>query len=518
MDVRINGRDIYCSLKNNDPDYDSVYHTLKEVMKGEDFIFTQRNAGVNYLQWNLPQGQWKALDTADDIIFSMVIAYISDVKKKYLRVLAGKGLEEHHIESIFTVPDNRFIYYIQEQNAVVAVKLTAWGYKYPQKITSRGVVIGVPTAPPKQPVFVKFIYDGEFLLNYAYDLILKDGSPKRLSTDDNGVSYIADITVGDYYEIKDVVSGNVYTLNVEKDKEVYVFDVTRYATIQIHTLEDDKAKSGICCEIEYLGNKQVQYTQDNGKVEIKVPYHLNEKCVVNAMQMTQCKELNYPTTALTFEIHTQRPETPPVLTAPRIHVIDNEGNVIPAYPIESLINGIRSQHISDEQGIIQLGEYPIGTTIQLVDGNNSLNVQSVTTDIAKRRYDFIVSVIRETPQPVADISIKVEDYNNQLITEGLLRLHQKGCDDICKQLDAQGEICIPADYFKSSMPIGVTLIATGRDFSPALMYLADREKEYVIKIERQERRWLNWLITIPLFLIATSLLCIMILWLIKVMY
>ena len=549
MDVRINGRDIYCSLKNIGLDYDSVYHTLKEVMDGEDFIFTQRNAGVDYLQWNLPQGQWKALDNPDDIVYSMVMQYIYDVKKKYSRVFAELGLQEHHVESIFTAPDNRYIYYSQRENSIVAVKLTAWGYKFPQKITSRGVIVGLPPAPCKQPVFVEFVYDCKLLQNYAFELILKDGTPKRLCTDDNGVAYIADITVDEKYEIKDIVSGNRYELKVEKDKKDYIFDVTRFVTIEIRTLEDGEAKSDVVCEIEYLGSKHERYTDENGTLTINVPYHPNEECVVNAMQMTQCRELVYPTTVFSFEEHTEQPEEP-ILVAPQIHVVDDNGNAVSGYPIEVWVDGICSEYVSSAQGTILLNDFPLETTIHLVDGHNRSNTRDITVDINHAIYDFIVKMQKEVPEtpplspvgdapmdvaddinqqqqeePVSpsqslidDILIKVENYNKQQLQEGMVRLHQEGCEDISKQFDESGQIRIPSDYFSTTFPVGLTLAAKDRSFSPALMHLTNDEKEYILRIESQGRNWQNWLIASLLFLTAIALLMGMVLWLIAVTY
>lgn len=128
MNVKIKASGVYCLLGD---DYERVYAALKKQLSPEEGVmFSGRTPGFEYLQWELPGEGWESLAEADPLVAIAVRnRYNSLCDNIRNRFVTNKPL----VDRILTIPDDSYIYYRNTAGGF-EIRLTAWGYKYPERI------------------------------------------------------------------------------------------------------------------------------------------------------------------------------------------------------------------------------------------------------------------------------------------------------------------------------------------------------------------------------------------------
>ena len=238
-------------------DYENIYQKLIKHLTGDcQGLFTERRTGPDYLQWNLPGDGWKALSECDPITASEVQRQLDD-RLEQLRQRYGDN--KAMADMVLTVPSNEFIFYKTEPDGKLKIALTAWGYRYPERIDIKPID-GDLTRTEKEKVQIAFDWDGKHLPNVPFKL--KD---MLQQTNDSGIFAIHnEIEVGHVIPI--VIAGKEESITVVKGQQLYTFDLTKRFNIEVSVTRDGKPAANTTCKLTF-GNKTLELTtDDNGHV------------------------------------------------------------------------------------------------------------------------------------------------------------------------------------------------------------------------------------------------------------
>ena len=278
MNIKIESAGVLCLLDKN---YDSIYKTLKDKYgDGPEQLFTERLPGHQYLQWQLPGGDWRSLADEKDIIVK------EEVKRKLAerqRMVKGQFVNKELANKILTVPDDEYVFFRIDDKGSMHIRLTAWGYKYPAKINNSGLS-GLRDNSEKQMMTVTFSHDGKFLPEKTFKL-----NNMERKTDGTGRYTLGELPVGYQFDI--AVDGKKEHVTVQKGADNINIDLTRYATIHIEATLDGTPYIGAEATVAY--NKSLRLTTDgNGKASARLPIDLTgAPCMVRMGKESQQRVL-----------------------------------------------------------------------------------------------------------------------------------------------------------------------------------------------------------------------------------
>ncbi|MDE5635943.1 MAG: hypothetical protein K2I52_06530, partial [Muribaculaceae bacterium] len=217
MNIKIKATGIACLLGD---DYDRVYTALtRQFGKGTDCLFTERIAGHEYLQWILPGEGWTALAQGDPIMTDQVR---QELKTRRQAVVARFGANVDMAHRVLTVPDDEYVYYKADVNGSIDIKLTAWGYRYPERVDGGNATGMVTPNATTENVSVKITYNGEPVPGKEF----KINDFKRV-TDEKGMLTIGNLPIGYQFDIEaDGISRHCI---VTAGESVVELDCTVYA-------------------------------------------------------------------------------------------------------------------------------------------------------------------------------------------------------------------------------------------------------------------------------------------------
>lgn len=198
-------------------DYDRIYTSLKDKLgDGEEQLFSERIPGHEYLQWNLPEEGWTALNFADPLMEGQVRIEL-DKRKQRILSLFGSNLIMGN--NILSVPDDSYIYYRVEPDGRLNIKLTAWGYRFPERV-GMSPATGYITNPNKK-IPVRILVKNNDELVPGYELFLNN---MRRSTNEQGYYPVGDLPVGYQFELK--VNDEKQLVTVAPGEGDIVIDIT----------------------------------------------------------------------------------------------------------------------------------------------------------------------------------------------------------------------------------------------------------------------------------------------------
>lgn len=191
MNIKIKAAGVTCLVGE---DYSRVYATLVKSLGplGAE-LFTERVPGHEYLQWELPGEGWTSLGEADPLMAAEVREQLVQRKQEVADRFASNRLMA---QRVLSVPDESFVYYRPKPDGGIEIRLTAWGYRYPERIM--GMDLGTArNNVQKETVTIRCIYDGQ---PAAEEEIRLNGFAKK--TDAEGVYEIGELPVGYQFDIE----------------------------------------------------------------------------------------------------------------------------------------------------------------------------------------------------------------------------------------------------------------------------------------------------------------------------
>jgi len=192
MNIKIKAEGVACLVGD---DYGRVYLTLKKHLGPlGDSLFTERIPGHEYLQWELPGEGWRSLSGSDPLMEQEVRRLL---KLRCQEVCDRFAANQDMAQRVLTVPDDSFVYYRPNEAGELEIRLTAWGYRYPERIQGAEVVGVNRPRGMNEEVLVKVIRDGEPVPGQA---VLLNGF--RRTTDEAGVYEIGKLPVGYQFDLQ----------------------------------------------------------------------------------------------------------------------------------------------------------------------------------------------------------------------------------------------------------------------------------------------------------------------------
>lgn len=405
MDVKIlQDSRIQCLLEGTN--YDSVYLSLQEQLKGREFIFAERVPGAGFLQWNLPGDDWCSFSKADPI---MLQTLHSEKERLFATARAVFGGNSTLAARVMTIPqpNDDYLYYRIDANGEIHIMLVAWGYKYPDVVTFGKTDVVVAPTIPTEKVSICFEYDKKRVPNYEFKIVLKEGKVPR-QTGDDGQLELGNLPIGSTYSIEDA-TGQVSTFTITAGQNLITVDVTKYSDVKVvvRSKRDKSPVQGAKCDLKYNGKANQLITDEKGEaVERCVIDFSKSQCVVTVGAERQSKVLEGETTIFSFEL----PE-PIQKVKPVVKVVDANGQPCPSYKVFIDVEGVAGEYVSDAQGVITFAqECNEGARMVVSDRDITKHSQSYVIALSQSVYTFALPPVA---QPKADdCQIRVVVHNS----------------------------------------------------------------------------------------------------------
>lgn len=281
MNIKIKSSGVYCPFGN---DYEKYYATLKKQLVAEDEqLFTERIPGHEYLQWELPGEGWKSLGVADPLLDQ-------EIRAEYIRrqqLVCNKfGSNQEMALKILAVPDDNYVYYKIDDSGKIQIKLTAWGYRYPERIDGGPSIGSVTGQVEKEYVLICIMYADKPMSNKAF--ALNKILPRK--TNEEGVYKIGELPIGYQFDLD--VDNTHRHITVEKGCGEICIDMTQYVLIEVKVYRDGMPYAGVHVIVSYMRQQRELTCDGNGMTSVRLPLSLDgENCIVTVEDEVQQRPL-----------------------------------------------------------------------------------------------------------------------------------------------------------------------------------------------------------------------------------
>lgn len=290
-----------------------VYKLLKPLADNAGLLFSEPVVGTGYLQWDLPGKGWISFSDADETQKAAVAQAYQQRKTAMRAAMTGSTIEQ----AVFTIPSEKFIFFRPKGNGW-EIAVTAWGHKFPNQNGGGELDTWISKAA-LQDVRISFTWDGNNIPGFAFKL----NGMHRHTLADGWYEMDGKLPIGSSYSIEPH-TGGIFTLTVEEGRAEYVYDLTRYAKVNITVLKDDIPMNGCSCEIAFNGIHTVT-TDSQGAAEITIPMVCDEtgmllplqpECTVSCMEEKQQAVPDADNAAMDFVFRFKSELPPPVPPIP----------------------------------------------------------------------------------------------------------------------------------------------------------------------------------------------------------
>ena len=308
MNVKIKD-EAYCII--TEKNYDQVFAALqRQLGEKERQLFAERAPGDTYLQWTLPGNGWIALSKGDPLMEQLVRKELAQLQQN---VCAQFGKNQEMALKLLSVPSDDYIYYKPDGNGDLMIKLTAWGYRYPERVGTD--ITGVIKPKPKtEHISISLVYNGVPVPNQALRL---NGFSR--TADGQGVLDVGDLPIGYQFDIE--VGDERRHVTVMPGQGAITVDMTEYVTVEVRVLLDGAPYAGAEAELSYMGQHTSLTCDGNGCASTRLPLDKNGSfCKVSVKDSFQQKILQQTDNVFTFQLSSPPPLPPPEPTETTVEV------------------------------------------------------------------------------------------------------------------------------------------------------------------------------------------------------
>lgn len=429
-------------------DYSELYTELDKLL-GNDNPFAQFKIGSGQYVWSYTKSdcKWLSMEKdASELKREQIRTVISELRNKVGTLIPAK-----FVDSIFTVPDDSFIFY-NDDDGDLRVLFTGWGFRKPKSVKTDREKTQIKK---HTPVDISFTYDGARLKGYEFGIRLTRQVKKLRTTDDDGVCCFDNIKVGDRYQLIDLKSNRTFDFEVEAGKTHYDFDLTTYTTISVHADFDSAPLANEPMKIEYHGNVECPMTDMNGNASLEVVYYEGENILVAMRQDWQNKVVEVDNNDFTFAF--EKPVEPEPSVEPLPTTITTNVKVVVLKsncPVDNALVSVRYSRISEKGTTDINGVWSLSLDVQEgevcyvdVEGCESQERQLLPTE--ENVFTFSVPEAEEPtlseepdePEPVDEpkkVNIQVSVCNNGEPVYGILSSVEYLGDRLEGRTDANG--------------------------------------------------------------------------------
>lgn len=448
MNIKIKASGVYCLIGD---DYDKIYMALKRQLgESEEQIFTERKPGHEYLQWSLPGEGWTALSECDPL---MDDAVRKELSRRCQAILTRFGDNQMMAQKILSYPDDAYVFYKADDSGRIMIKLTAWGYRYPERIGDSAATGEIPPPVKAVPVAIKLMYDGTPMAGKGMKL---NGFLR--TTNSNGVLEIGQLPVGYQFDV-DVDKVHEHIV-VSMGQEEIVLDLTEFAVVQIKALLNDKPYGGAKVGIRY-GSKSLDLVCDgNGVCTTSLPLDLDKgECAVSIDEQTQRKSLEESVNVFKFSVEKMQedPELPilepPAIREKQVEIRAHE-NDSPCQGLMVFVFCVNEERTlyTDENGMARTS-FAVSDDLQTctVIVDNEKQQKALSEPLTVFDFEFIRRRMEDDPgipvQSQADIEVHAMQ-NGRPYGGAAVRIQYKGRDELL-HCDESGILLTSLPYQES---------------------------------------------------------------------
>lgn len=210
MNIKIKASSLYSLIGN---DYDRLWTALQtQFGSEEEQIFAERTPGSGYIQWELPGEGWQALSESEPLTAAMVRKLLEERKNAVAAILPNAIAK-----IVLTVPDDGYIWFKESDGGIVLIRMTAWGYRHPEKIGGTGADGYVPSRENLVEIAVKVTKGSQPCPDVT---LLLNGMVRQCGAD--GMFVIGVLPVGYQFDLE--VEGEKRHVMVSEDEPLIAFD------------------------------------------------------------------------------------------------------------------------------------------------------------------------------------------------------------------------------------------------------------------------------------------------------
>lgn len=454
---------------------EQISNQLQSIAPKANLIFAEHQVGAGYLQWALPGSDWTAFPNGSDSQKDIVAQVYKERKAQMQSFLQGSFLKD----IVFSVPSEDFIFFRQNGDGW-DIALTAWGYKYPNKPASGELDTWI-SKHDLQEVNIAFVWAGQTLPELSFKL---SGYTRTTSLD--GFMHVdGPLPVGKSYPIE-TLTGQSFTLLVEKGRSDYIFDLTQYCQAEIIVCQDNTALSDYACEVDFGGSHTTLTTDASGRTLVQLPLKNDSlgqiaipqpPCIVTcgAENQQQVPSRNGDVLSFVFNFKKEVPEPPIVdwFEAPDKHVhvkveVFRGDEPVADQSAELLFDG--NSHIlkTNEKGEaffdIVLKDVALQGTeetrpvceVICADEHQSKHVEADTTGLVFR-FDLPAKIV--PPKEPEYVYVQLKDYAGEPLIDMPFNLTTKNKGCISLKTNHEGRCKLPKEWFthKEKMKIDFTV-------------------------------------------------------------
>ncbi len=495
-------------------DYPELYKTLSKKLQGNN-PFAKFSTGAGFFVWTDNEAEWKCMADASEMKKADVLDTFYQTKEAVAKIIGQKTAE-----TLFTTPDDSYIYY-SEEGGDMKILLAGWGFKKPVRVSGKGDTRDVPI---DNIVTISFSYDGQRLPDFEFGIRLKR-QVKRLRTDASGI-FSTKMAVGENYDIVDLVSNRVFPLHIIEGQNHYDFDITKYVTLTIGASVEGKPVTGEQATANYHGRNYDVTTDGNGRATVKVPLYPGETASATMREQTQSTVITEVGGEILFVFEPEKKivdievvvkkDGNPVANCQIAISYDN--SVIDAYTDQ---NGMLHQQVEEVQQAVctvYADGYDQQARVLSADKLNTFLFETTTPPEPPvppvPPEPPVPPVPPEPPVPEKkDIKVMFRDIQNKPIVCNQVKFVQEGQPELTVQLDQQGDTTFPEDTFQVGKPIAVTIEGWGdKNMSPITFTIDKDEYEYLIQEKESQKESVWWKVLLEVLAVLATIIALFILW------
>lgn len=234
MNVQFKATDLSCLVGD---EYDRIYSTLKRNLGINAAVFAERAAGHGYLQWRLPGNGWQSLASCEGDRRAQVEAKVSEARGQIAQKF---GANQDMASRILTIPDDSFVYFKEDAFGQIAICFAAWGYQYPERVSSSDINIVSAPKGATEKVTISIIRDGVALPNYPFEL-----NGYHRTTSASGSFFVGHVEIGQKFSVAvDGVMNEYTAARGEGDIKIYLASALSEPEL-VKATEEDGATNAV---------------------------------------------------------------------------------------------------------------------------------------------------------------------------------------------------------------------------------------------------------------------------------
>ena len=219
---------------------EQLHKTLSPIVQSVGVVLPPVKIGHGYYLWTLDGDNWVSFTKLETQQKALVAELYQEKIKSFNTFLEGSPLKD----IVITIPSEDFIF-TRPNGSSYDIALTGWGYKYPHKAPIISLDTWVKHID-KEAVRIGFKWDDDLLPHFPFTLV---GENRK--TQENGwFQCDGKLPVGNTYKIS-TLNETCFNLVVEKNKQDYVYDLTKRGTISIKVLHDCNPVENAACDITF---------------------------------------------------------------------------------------------------------------------------------------------------------------------------------------------------------------------------------------------------------------------------